>query len=344
MGVYAVTYSTVQIKQMNIGLVKMALRAQESGTKAEIASQTSLSIATCNTILNELVATGEVIELGLSGSSGGRPAKKYKYNADFGSAVCLLVKTSGDLYSIDYSIVNLVGDIVKEDTLKELKHVDLEVIDQLIGQLAGGSNHVMALGVGIPGVVSGGVIGVCDVPELVGKELGPYLEQKYEIPVTVENDMNMTVYGFYHLQHFEEEKTFAVVTFPKNQFPGAGFIVDGQILTGNTKFGGEVSFLPFGISREEQLRQLHTADGFVPLAVHVLTSVIAVINPVTIAITGELPQEDQLDGLHKGCLKNIPEEHMPFLYVQNDTNREYMKGLVMTTLEALGSRSQFIEQ
>ncbi|WP_028530567.1 ROK family protein [Paenibacillus sp. HW567] len=339
-----VTYSTLQIKQMNIGLVKQALKTQESGTKAELAGQTSLSIATCNTILNELVATGEVIELGPNESSGGRPAKKYKYNADFGCAVCLLVKTSGDLYSIECSIVNLVGDIVKAETLEDLKHVDMDVIDQLIGRLAGESNHVMALGIGIPGVVSGGVIGVCDVPDLVGKALGPYLEEKYEMPVTVENDMNMTVYGFYHLQHFEEEKTFAVVTFPENQFPGAGFIVDGRILSGNTKFGGEVSFLPFGMTREEQLRQLHTAEGFVRLAVQVLTSIIAVINPVTIAITGELPQQAQLDDFHEGCRKNIPEEHMPLLFVQNDTNREYMKGVVMTTLEILNSPAQWIEQ
>ncbi|WP_232229194.1 hypothetical protein [Paenibacillus zanthoxyli] len=122
------------------------------------------------------------------------------------------------------------------------------------------------------------------------------MKKKNEVSVIIENDMNLTVYGFYHLQNFEEEKTFAVVNFPKNHFPGAGFIVDGRILSGNTKFGGEVSFLPFGITREEQLRQLQTDDGFVRLAMNTLTSIIAIINPVTIAITGELPRETQLKG------------------------------------------------
>jgi predicted NBD/HSP70 family sugar kinase len=37
-----------------------------------------------------------------------------------------------------------------------------------------------------------------------------------------------------------------VIKFPKDNFPGAGFIVDGHLLKGNTKFAGEVSFLPFG--------------------------------------------------------------------------------------------------
>lgn len=133
------------------------------------------------------------------------------------------------------------GDTV-EDAILELKHIDVDVVDNLIGKLLKSHGHAQAIGIGVPGVAHCGVIGVCDVPELAGKSLGPYLEEKYSIPVMIENDMNMTVYGFYHVQNFEEEKTFAVVTFPKNHFPGAGFIVNGQILSGNTKFAGEVSF------------------------------------------------------------------------------------------------------
>ncbi|MNJ52045.1 N-acetyl-D-glucosamine kinase [compost metagenome] len=196
----------------------------------------------------------------------------------------------------------------------------------------------------MPGVAHCGVIGVCDVPDLAGKSLGPYLEEKYEIPVMIENDMNMTVYGFYHLQNYEEEKTFAVVTFPKNHYPGAGFIVNGQILSGNTKFAGEASFLPFGISREEQLLQLHTDEGFVRLAVQTLTSIIALINPVSIAITGDLPRETQLDTIYEGCMRHIPQEHMPKLFVKNDTNEEYMKGMVTETLESLAYRLRIIEK
>ncbi|AKG37689.1 transcriptional regulator [Paenibacillus durus ATCC 35681] len=277
------------------------------------------------------------------GPNGGRPAKQYKYNADFGCAVCLLVKTEGGIHSIRYSIVNLVGETVKETTLA-LEHIDIDAIDRLIEQLVSENGNVQAIGIGIPGVVHQGVVGVCDVPDLAGKSLGPYFEEKYEVSVTIENDMNMTVYGFYHLQNFEEEKTLAVVNFPKDHFPGAGFIVDGRILSGNTKFGGEVSFLPFGITREEQLRQLQTDDGFVRLAVNTLTSIIAIINPVTIAITGELPRETQLNELYLGCMKDIPEEHMPQLIIQNDTHREYMKGMVTATLESLTYRLQLIEK
>ncbi|MCM3628444.1 ROK family protein [Paenibacillus glycanilyticus] len=337
------THNTIHVKKMNVELVKNALKAQGAGTKASIAGLTKLSVATCGTILNELLAIGEIIELEPDGPNGGRPAKQYKYNANFGCIICLLVRTEGGIHSISYSIVNLLGETVNGTTV-QLNHIDKEVIHRLIEQLIQDNDNVQAIGMGIPGVVHLGVIGVCDVPDLAGQPLGPYFEKKYELPVTIENDMNMTVYGFYHLQNFEEDKTFAVVTFPKNHFPGAGFIVDGRILSGNTTFGGEVSYLPFGVSREEQLRQLHTEEGFIRLAVMTLASIIAVINPVAIAITGELPRESQLDDLYSGCLKDIPKEHMPQLIIQNNIQREYMTGLVRATLESLAYRLQVTQK
>ncbi|WP_110932861.1 ROK family protein [Paenibacillus bouchesdurhonensis] len=338
-----VSYNTSQVKKMNVELVKNALKAQGTVTKASIASLIGLSVATCGTILNDLVAIGEVIEVKPDEPSGGRPAMQYEYNADFGCVVCLLIKTEDGIHWVSYSIVNLIGETVEEASL-ELMHIGVDEVDSLVGELLSKHSNAQAIGIGVPGVAHCGVIGVCDVPDLAGQSLGPYLEEKYTIPVIIENDMNMTVYGFYHLQNFEEEKTFAVVTFPKKHFPGAGFIVNGQILSGNTKFGGEVSFLPFGISREEQLLQLHTDEGFVRLAIQTLTSIIALINPVSIAITGDLPREAQLEEIYEGCVKHIPEEHMPKLFVKNDTHQEYMKGMVTETLESLAYRLRIIEK
>lgn len=337
-----ISHNTAQIKKLNVELIKSAIKSKGLVTKASIANLTSLSVATCGSILNELVATGEVVETMPEESSGGRPAKRYKYNADFGCVICLLIRTEGGMNSISYRIVNLLGETIEEETM-ELERIDIHKIDALIADLMHKYSQTQAVGVGIPGVVHRGVIGVCDVPELAGQPLGSYLKEKYEVSVTVQNDMNMTIYGLYHLQNFQDE-TFAVVTFPKNHFPGAGFIVDGRILSGNTTFGGEVSFLPFGITREEQLKQLESDEGFLRLAVHTLTSIIAILNPAAIAITGERPRASMLNELYQGCLQNIPEEHMPKLFIKNDTREEYMKGMVTETLESLSYHLQMIEK
>lgn len=55
--------SVNQVKDHNVKLVKDALKSLESGTKNTVAQMTGLSIATCNTILNELAESGEILKL-----------------------------------------------------------------------------------------------------------------------------------------------------------------------------------------------------------------------------------------------------------------------------------------
>ena len=64
-------------KQMNVDLVRSAIKSVPGNTKAGISAITGLSHATCNSILNELVSLGEVRELEKDTSSGGRPAQLY---------------------------------------------------------------------------------------------------------------------------------------------------------------------------------------------------------------------------------------------------------------------------
>lgn len=259
--------------------------------------------------------------------------------------LCLIIRTEGGIHSITHTYANLNGELADEQTLI-LEEINVTVVEDLIANLIEQHHNVQAIGIGIPGVAHNGIIGICDVPELMYQPLGPRLKEQYEdVEVVIGNDMNLTVYGLYNQQQFEEEKNFAVVTFPENHFPGAGFIIDGRPLTGNTQFGGEVSFLPFGVSREEQLRMLKTTEGLQELVVQTLVSIIAIINPATIVVTGDTADPAMRDDLTQGCLdRMIPQEHMPELIIQRDTRREYVTGLVAVTLESLTYRIQVIEK
>lgn len=339
------SHNTQQVKRINVELVKNTLRTIGVGTKASIANLTKLSVATCGTILNELLQTGEIVDLGPDESSGGRPASRYQFNADYASVLCLIIRTEGGIHSITHTHSNLNGEMSDEQTLM-LDEINVSVVEDLIAKLIEQYHNVQAIGIGIPGVAHNGVIGLCDVPELMFQPLGQRLKEQYEdVEVVIGNDMNLTVYGLYNQQQFEEEKNFAVVTFPENHFPGAGFIIDGRPLTGNTDFGGEVSFLPFGVSREEQLRMLKTTDGVKELVIRTLVSIIAIINPATIVVTGDTMNPAMLDDLTQGCLDHsIPQEHMPELIIQRDTRHAYVTGLVAVTLESLTYRIQVIEK
>ncbi len=338
----AMTNNTMRVKQINTELIKNTLKAMEHATKLTIANMTGLSVATCGNLLNELLRTGEVIETDMEESSGGRPARRYKYNAEYSHIACLIVRTEGGISSLAYTVANLLGDVI-ESRAVVLDTIDEQSIDQQVEALIDRFDTIKAIGIGIPGVANQGVIGVCDVDALAGVALGPQLKEKYEVEIIIENDMNLTVYGFYQSHNYEAEQTLAVVTFPKDHFPGAGYMVNGKLLKGNTHFAGEVSFLPLDMSRSEQLDRIRRMSGLVPLAVHTLTSIIAIMNPLAIIMTGELSHEERLEDIRSGCLRHIPSEHMPELYVQADTQAEYWRGLIAMTLESLTFKLQLVE-
>ncbi|MEK5236604.1 ROK family protein [Paenibacillus sp. FSL L8-0470] len=338
------SHNTQLVKKINVELVKSMLRTSGTGTKASIAEQTRLSVATCGTILNELVRTGEILELGWEESSGGRPARKYQFNADYSFMICMIVRSEGDVQSVSYALANLNGEVI-EQTDKVLNQINVATLTDWLDQIIEAHPNVQAIGIGIPGVVQLDRIGICDVPELAGQPLGILLKERYEeVEIIIENDMNLTVYGLYQKLFPDEENPFAVMTFPKNHYPGAGFMVNGRLLNGSSFFSGEVSYLPYGISREEQLTLVQGAGDLSPLAVHALVSIITIINPATIVLTGDNMSPVMLDALRSGCLKIIPPEHMPVLIIQNNTRQEYMTGLITATMESLTYRFQLVER
>lgn len=331
--------NTLRVKQVNVELVKTALKALSCGTKLTIAHATGLSVATCGNILNELLARGEVIEADFQQPNGGRPARRFMYNANFAYIACIYVSNEGGICRTTHAVTNLMGEMIEEQTI-EVNVINYEVIDHLIETLIGKYENIKAIGIGIPGIVYRGVIGDGDIKELIHVPLAAQLKAKYNLEITVENDMNLTVYGFYQSQNYEEDKTVAVVIFPHNNCAGAGIMVDGHIIRGATNFAGEVSYLPFDSSPEEQADPLI----FSPCIVKTIASIIAIINPETIVVTGGGIRPHGFDYLTKECKKIIPSAHMPKLILQEDMQTAYINGLVAITLESLACEVQLIEK
>lgn len=333
----------MRVKQVNVELVKTALKALTFGTKLTIANATGLSVATCGNILNELLERGEVIEADLEQPNGGRPARRFMYNANYSYIACIYVSNEGGIYRTIHVVTNLAGEIIEENSI-EVEVINYEVIDSLIGQLICSYENIKAIGIGIPGVIHRGVIGPGDIKELVDIPLATRLKAKYDLQVTVENDMNLISYGFYKRQNYDEDKTIAVVIFPQDNCSGAGIIVDGHIIRGYTNFAGEVSYLPFDHLREEQIMQINHADVYFPLIVKTIVSIIAVINPETIVVTGGLIRADMMMDISNSCETLIPHAHMPQIIIQENMQSDYIHGLVSITLESLTCDIQLIEK
>ncbi|KQX48679.1 hypothetical protein ASD40_10915 [Paenibacillus sp. Root444D2] len=92
------------------------------------------------------------------------------------------------------------------------------------------------------------------------------------------------------------------------------------------------------------VRQLHDRTTFHSLAGRAVSSLIAVMNPETIALTGSLVQPADVEMIRHECLKYIPEMHMPQLKLLEYPEEDYMYGLITMTLESLAYSVKLVEK
>ena len=70
----------------------------------------------------------------------------------------------------------------------------------------------------------------------------------------------------------------------------------------------------------------------------------AVLNPDTIALTGDQVRKEDVELIFNQCLEFIPREHMPQITVLEQPDDDYMNGLISVTLESLTYQLQLVEK
>lgn len=329
--------NTSQVKNYNIKIIKNAFKALPSGTKNTISKITGLSVATCNTILNELDALGEILEVESEYSSVGRPAKAYRFNENYSYICCIYMIYENNEKILNYAVVNLLGNIIEEHSIIK-ETIDYDVVEKLVESLLLKYPNIEGIGIGIPGVVTkSNIIDFCDIEELGNCALAKQLTNKFRKYVVIENDMNLIAYGFYQAGEYEETTSIAVVSFFKDNWPGSGIIVDGHIIHGNTNFAGEVSYLPFGYTHEQQKEILKDRNGIIKIVSKTICSLTAVINPQTIVMIGTILTDDILKEICDSVGEIIPRKHIPQIQLEHDINKYYLYGLSSMTLETLNN-------
>ena len=335
-------HNTRQLKKLNTEQVRAALRACGTATKAWISHLTSLSIATCGTILDEMVATGEAFESESAPSDGGRPARRFTYNPDFQLIFALVIEHSGPRLRCLSRVVNAVGDVKEERSGAPEGAITYELLRAMAEQAAHRYPAIRAVGIGLPCVVQNGVVEGGVLPALENLPLGKKLAEDLGLEVLVDNDMLFTTYGFYARQEGNCGDTVAVLYFPKNSCPGSGAVVDGQLLRGATNFAGEVSFLPVGLTCSEQTALFSGGDRAKQTQViaRMAECVIALLNPSTLAVCGDAIQPEMLGEVRALCAGQIPEKHLPRIEYLDDVESCYLSGVVSITMESLRYRLQ----
>ena len=154
--------STPEVRQLNRERIRRAIQQRETFTKAEVSRWTSLSVSTCNTILNEMRADGETLHVSQEDSYVGRPASRYRYNPDHLHALVVNVTAEGGRPTISLAVANAVGEILRRGE-RQLDEITCSTIEAFIADQLSTDRLISGIALGIPGITLDGVIERCDV-------------------------------------------------------------------------------------------------------------------------------------------------------------------------------------
>ncbi|MBD2867907.1 ROK family protein [Paenibacillus arenilitoris] len=233
------------IKKINTSIVLEAVLKHAPLSRAQISELTGLNKATVSSLVQDLIDSHLVLEIGPGESSGGRKPVMLLFNGTAGYAVGI------DL-GVNYIrglLVDLEGNVIAE-LERGLKRQDAEFalgqlmdcIERLIREAPGSPYGIVGIGVGVPGIVDDrGTI--LFAPNLKWREvaLQQLLEERFGLPVTIDNEANAGAQG--------EQKYGAGRGIPNQIYVsvgigiGTGIVLKKELYKGASGFSGELGHL-----------------------------------------------------------------------------------------------------
>ncbi|GAA0181751.1 ROK family protein [Clostridium sediminicola] len=338
-----ITTNSMKLKQINVEIVKSTLKLEKYNTKASIASATGLSIATCGNILKELLLTGEVLEVDLKPSTGGRPSRRFVYNENYAYVAVIYARKEGNYNSLSCVVSNIIGVNVYE-TYIEHNDITIKELEHAVEMLLNIYPNIKVLGLGIPGVVSKGIVGICDFKNLSHIPIENHFSNKYKLLVVAENDLNCTAIGFYSKSQYKINENLAYIYYPVDGNPGSGIIINGEILWGQTNFAGEVSFLPLNISSKDKGNIQKNSPLFSELVAKTIVTINCIINPKSVVLSGYCFSEQIIESIKSFLCSLIPDAHIPEMIFEEDIHDSYINGLTSMALEKLSCSIKIVEK
>ena len=333
--------NTQKLREINNELVTNFLRDNEFGTISRISRATELSISTCRNILNELVKDKIVTELNDSASNGGRPSVKYVFNKNHSYFGIILISTDKNDEIIKSYTVNMAGEAVYEKSLV-LKKITIETLMDIVQELTLSKPGIEVITIGIPGVVQDGKVGLCDISSFINTTLKEIIESQFKIKIILENDVNAAALGYYNCNK-DDSNNIAYLYYPNLGIPGAGIIVNGEIIKGDSNFAGEVRFLPF----EEKFTDLELIQNdlelFSELIVKTILSINSILNPSRVCISWNNLSEEFFNKIENRTISISKHGHLPKLSFNTSLDLDYFNGLKLIGLNELSCKLKVVE-
>ncbi|MDP8252783.1 MAG: ROK family protein [Candidatus Kaelpia aquatica] len=227
-------------------------------TRTEISKETELNIVTVSNYVNTYIQKGLVIEGGLDVSTGGRRPVVLELNPKAAYIIGIgldLLNIIGVVSDLKANVLIKVEKVRPEGTEDAMINAISDIIGEVISEVNVERDQIKGIGIGIPGIVDrkGGTI---RWPGQMGSvyisTLKNMLEQKFQIPVFVENDATVAAFGE---REFELESDIKNLIFMYSGV-GCGIVINGQIYGGTGGCAGELGLPTLGKEEKNRWRGL----------------------------------------------------------------------------------------
>ncbi len=335
------------LKQVNLSSIRKAIMTKITATRAEIARDTQISSTTVRSLLAEMLQNGEIESTGYDESSGGRKAERYQLKTDryFAAALCILNDT------IHCLVVNICGEIIQASKRKviegDMRTPILSFLDELTDE-----KDIRAIGLGVPGIVSGGgFLKGNQSHELYKDDIGDLLAKRYGIPIILENDLNATMIGLG--RSFETQfpddcpgKINMAYLFLEKGCISASFIAEGRIIRGFNNFAGELGLLSlYGQRPLSELLAESTDDSqYTDVIANIACWICAVLNPRFIALGGPGFRRDCLGPIGDALYALLPRDMAAELIYSPDILNDYYSGMAYLAAGKIFDEIQLIKE
>ena len=213
---------------------------------AALSEKINTSVPTVTKLIGELMDEGFMIELGKSGTSGGRRPSIYGLNPDAGYFIGLDIRHT----HASIAVTDFKGAVkCFEDNIPFILEIDEACLHTIAKNIRNFFvehdlewNRVLGMGISVAGRVNPKT-GYSNLysfdPE---RPINKILSEDLDIPVVIENDSRAMTYGEYLSGVVKKEKNVLFVNVSWGL--GMGMILDGRLYYGTSGYSGEFGHFP----------------------------------------------------------------------------------------------------
>jgi len=319
------------IKEENLKILKRIMRQERSATKSRLAELSGLSVVTVQSLTSTLLASGEIEEDSIVQPQLGRPAVSYRFNqrAKFALVIYMYEKNTKDTAA--FLVCDLYGACLERREESFVK-ISLDCFNTVIESLIAGYPNIKIIAFGMPVEEIGGRIVVSDYESLLNINFASIIQDRFDVDVFLENDINAATYGYCKRNLLMENTSAAGIYMPAKYPPGAGICQNGEIKKGRNGLAGEIKYLPFDINWETFTYDPEAIEDFLIKAVKVF---MCIYNPDRIVLFCTQINENFTAKLKNSCLSDIEGIMLPDIEVKTDLREDFEEGMISLALNKI---------